>query len=130
MPFIDLQLGHPVTLETRQLLARRTTEIIVKRLLKRHEVTAVRVTHQAADAWCIGASPISPALCPVHAEIFITAGTNDEAQKAACIADLHALLGEVLGPLPEASYLIIKELPATDWGYAGHTQAARRNDAR
>ncbi len=130
MPFIDLQLGHPVPLETRQLLARRATEIIVRRLLKREDVTAVRVTHHAPEAWCIGGNPISPALCPVHGEIFITAGTNDAAQKTACIADLHALLTELLGPLPEASYLIVKELPATDWGYAGRTQAARRDATR
>jgi 4-oxalocrotonate tautomerase len=35
-------------------------------------------------------------------------------------------LNELLGPLAEASYIIVRELPAEDWGYGGHTQAARR----
>jgi 4-oxalocrotonate tautomerase len=29
-------------------------------------------------------------------------------------------------PLAEASYVIVRELPAGDWGYGGQTQAARQ----
>ena len=47
--------------------------------------------------------------------------------KAAFIAAAFAELQEQLGagqPLTEASYVIVRELPAGDWGYGGHTQAA------
>ncbi|WP_422845065.1 tautomerase family protein [Acidovorax sp. M2(2025)] len=30
------------------------------------------------------------------------------------------------GPLAEASYVIVRELPAGDWGYGGRTQQARK----
>lgn len=42
------------------------------------------------------------------------------------IAALHRLLGDTLSAVPEASYIVIHEIAASDWGYAGLTQAARR----
>jgi len=62
-------------------------------------------------------------------EISVTQGTNTAPQKAAFIAAAFAELQEQLGagaPLAEASYVIVRELPATDWGYNGQTQAARQ----
>ena len=62
-------------------------------------------------------------------EISITAGTNTEAEKAAFIAAAFAELERQLGdgkPLENASYVIVRELPASDWGYGGQTQAQRR----
>jgi 4-oxalocrotonate tautomerase len=62
-------------------------------------------------------------------EISITAGTNTVAEKESFIAAAFAELERQLGfgqPLEEASYVIVREVPATDWGYAGKTQASRR----
>jgi 4-oxalocrotonate tautomerase len=62
-------------------------------------------------------------------EISITAGTNTVDQKEAFIAAAYAELEAQLGhgqPLEEASYVIVRELPASDWGYGGKTQVARR----
>ncbi len=95
-------------------------------LAKRREVTSVLVESVASDGWCINGEPPADArTTPVHVEILITAGTNSSAEKSRMIAAMHALLGEELGALPAASYVVIHELPATDWGYAGCTQAAR-----
>jgi phenylpyruvate tautomerase PptA (4-oxalocrotonate tautomerase family) len=38
---------------------------------------------------------------------------------------LHGFLGDTLGDPAEESYIVIHELPADGWGYAGVTQAAR-----
>ncbi|UUZ69802.1 tautomerase family protein [Polaromonas sp. P2-4] len=62
-------------------------------------------------------------------EISITAGTNTPQEKAAFIAAAFEELQRQLGagqPLEPASYVIVREVPATDWGYGGQTQAARR----
>jgi len=51
------------------------------------------------------------------------------AQKQAFIAAAFAELEQQLGygqPLEEASYVIVREVPASDWGYGGRTQAARK----
>ncbi len=39
---------------------------------------------------------------------------------------MNAMLKELLGPLPAASYVAIHEIPADAWGYDGLTQAARK----
>jgi 4-oxalocrotonate tautomerase len=58
-------------------------------------------------------------------DIKVTAGTNSDAEKAAMVEAGHTLLVDVLGVLPEATYVIIHDLPGGNWGYAGKTQAAR-----
>ena len=47
---------------------------------------------------------------------------------AVCLTLAHTLAQHLAagGPLAPASYVIVREVPATDWGYAGQTQAARR----
>ena len=62
-------------------------------------------------------------------EISITQGTNTAEEKSAFVAQAYAELAAQLGGrggLEPASYVIVRELPATDWGYGGATQAARR----
>jgi len=58
-------------------------------------------------------------------EISITAGTNTAEEKQEFIGEAHRLLREHLGGLEEASYVVVRELPAGDWGYGGRTQADR-----
>lgn len=126
MPFIRITLGRTVSTAHKQAIARQSTALIADLLHKRAAVTAVHVDCVAADGWCIAGEPLAEALTPAHGEIYITAGTNTAEEKAAMIAALHRLLAETCGALPEASYIVIHEIPATDWGYAGQTQAARR----
>lgn len=126
MPFIRISLGRPADAATRQRLGRRATDLIVDLLGKRREVTAVLVEGNGDAAWLIGGEHVAAGATPAHCEIAITAGTNTPAEKARTIAALHALLAETLGDVPEASYVVIRELPAENWGYAGRTQAARR----
>lgn len=126
MPFIRITLGKTVALTQQQRLARRATDLIAAILHKRAEVTAVQVATVGADAWRIAGEPVAPGLTPAQAELFITEGTNTQAEKAEMIVALHRLLEELCGPLPEASYIVIHELPAANWGYGGQTQAARQ----
>jgi 4-oxalocrotonate tautomerase len=65
-------------------------------------------------------------------EISITQGTNTVDEKSVFIATAYAELERQLGfgkPLEPASYVIVREVAATDWGYGGQTQAARRTSA-
>lgn len=132
MPFIRITLGRTLPAPAKQRLARGCTDLIVDILGKRRAVTAVLVEAVAGDGWSINGEIVGDELLggenpvPVHAEICITAGTNSPAEKSRMIAALQALLHEALGATPQASYIVIRELPADDWGYAGITQAARR----
>lgn len=130
MPFIRITLGRAIPLVQQQLLAGRATGLIAAILHKRAEVTAVRIEAVPADGWFIDSQPVATELTPAHGEIYITAGTNTLAEKAEMIAALHRLLDEVGAALPEASYIVIHEIPAGNWGYGGLTQAARQQQPR
>ena len=127
MPTLQLKLAPPVAGAVRDALAAQLTELTAGLLGKRPEVTALMVEALPATHWYIGArAEPGPT---AWLEISITAGTNTAAQKAAFIEAAHAALQDQLGagqPLAPASYVIVRELPAGDWGYGGRTQRARQ----
>jgi 4-oxalocrotonate tautomerase len=86
-------------------------------------VTAVRLAGSEAALWTIGGSACDKTTA--YVDVKITQGSNSRQEKALLIEHLHHLLTETLGELAEASYIVIHELPAESWGYAGSTQAAR-----
>lgn len=123
MPYIDLRV-HPVpSPEQTGILARGITEAMVQEMGKREEVTAVHIGGGEASVWTIGGEPCTKSTA--YADIKITAGTNSREQKAALLRRLHRLLASTLGELAEASYIVVHELPAESWGYAGMSQADR-----
>ena len=127
MPTLHLHLTPLQTPAQNAQLAQSLTAITARVLGKRPEVTAVLIHTQAAAQWFIGgAVPTQPTAL---LQIDITAGTNTADQQSAFIAAAWAELERQLGagqPLAPASYVIVRELPATDWGYGGLTQAARQ----
>lgn len=129
MPTLKLKLAPLHNPDTYLALAESLTDITVRTLGKRREVTAVVIDDLPAACWYIGGRPLQRPTALL--EIEITAGTNTPAQKEAFIAQAHAALRQGLAPdegLEEASYVIVHELPAGDWGYDGLTQLARRLD--
>lgn len=127
MPTLQLKLFPPVPDDVQAALARELTALTAEQLGKRAEVTALMIECLPAPRWHIGGQP--PRGPTAWLKINITAGTNTAAQKAAFIEAAFALLRRRLagaGRLEEASYVIVHELPATDWGYGGRTQWARR----
>ena len=65
----------------------------------------------------------------IRDRISITQGTNTPEEKAQFIRAAQEELQRQLahgGSLEEASYVIVREVPATDWGYAGRTQFDRQ----
>lgn len=127
MPTLHLRLSPPTTPDRHQALASALTRITVDTLGKRGEVTAVLVDELAPTRWAVGGVAVTRPTAQL--EISITAGTNTAVQKAAFIAAAFAELQQQLAPagsLEDASYVCIRELPATDWGYGGITQQDRQ----
>lgn len=127
MPTLTLKTCPPQDAPRRRALAEALTRITAQTLGKRPEVTAVIIDGLPAGQWFIGGQP--PQRATAWLEICITAGTNTAAQKAAFIEAAFAELHHQLAPgqaLEAASYVIVHELPASDWGYGGCTQQARR----
>lgn len=126
MPTLLLHIAPLQNPERYRLLADALTTLTVQCLRKRREVTAVVINDLPQARWHIGGVPAEQPTALL--EISITAGTNSAAEKAAFIASAYAELQRQLGGsagLAPASYVIVRELPATDWGYGGRTQHAR-----
>lgn len=87
-------------------------------------LTVVSVSCLPAAALSAGGVPVAAG---AHLQAYITAGTNTAAEKSAFIAAAHALLAGIL-PAGAAAplYVAVIELPASDWGYDGRSQADRR----
>jgi 4-oxalocrotonate tautomerase len=127
MPTLNLILSPPRDPARLAALAEALTAITVTTLGKRAEVTAVLIDERPATKWAVGGK--APQQPTAWLEIMVTAGTNSAEQKANFIAAAFAELQRQLAPggqLEEASYVIVHELPATDWGYGGLSQRARQ----
>lgn len=134
MPTLQLKISPPRDAAAYDRLARRLTDITAATLNKRADVTAVMIEELPAARWYVGSAPVQRPTAWL--EISITTGTNTEAQKSAFIKAAFGALEDLpestQGPsetagLEPASYIIVREVPATDWGFGGQTQAARRS---
>lgn len=128
MPYLDIRIANANLDEpTRRRLGRRGTALLQEILGKRPELTAVSITDLPAGSWMVGERLQSDSGRPAaHAEVTITAGTNTPEQQARFIAETAALLKETLPGLHEATYVVVREIAATSWGYDGLTQDARK----
>jgi len=130
MPYINITIHSSLTDQQADRLSRGTIQSMSQSMGMNQDAISVAIQDSNATRWTInGQSEMQT----VFIEIFTTIGTNSPRQKARLIEDLHALLVEIFGPITEASYIVIHEIPAQNWGYAGQTQLDRmknRNQRR
>lgn len=128
MPFVHIRIaGKTLSENAVRALQTGITGQMETILTKKAELTAVSIETVPAGGWAIGGATVPIA---AHLEATITAGTNTAEEKAHFIAAAMALVETVLEtPLPLATYVVIREVPAESWGYGGRTQAARRLSA-
>jgi 4-oxalocrotonate tautomerase len=128
MPTLQLKISPPQNPERCQALASALSLLSTQLLGKRREVTAVMIEELPAARWHIGGRAVQNPTALL--EISITQGSNTPVEKAAFIeaafGELRRQLGGPSGAMEPASYVIVREFPAADWGYGGITQQARR----
>jgi 4-oxalocrotonate tautomerase len=126
MPTLHLKVAPLQNPERYESLAAALTRITADTLGKRAAVTAVTIDDLPAARWYVGGQAVQRPAAIL--EITVTSGTNTPAQKAAFVQAAFAELRRQLaagGELEEASYVTVREVPATDWGYGGVTQHDR-----
>ncbi|MDH4412896.1 MAG: hypothetical protein QE484_06285 [Rhizobium sp.] len=121
MPFARLTY-HPPHPDRERDLARALTDLVANDLAKRHDLTSVQIEAAPAQTWTIGGERQQTT---AHLEVFVTAGTNTVEQKREFLKKAMALLRAEWPELHPATYVVVHELPATDWGYDGMSQADR-----
>jgi 4-oxalocrotonate tautomerase len=127
MPTLKLKISPLQNPQQYASLARALTRITAQHLGKRAEVTAVLIEDLPSAQWFVAGREVQRPTALL--EISITQGTNTPPEKEAFIEAAYAELQRQLagaGALEEASYVIVRELPATDWGYDGVTQWERK----
>lgn len=127
MPFARLTLIPAQNSDVVQRLTDELTALIAGDLSKRHELTAVLVETPETARWTIGAAANEAG---AHLEVCVTAGTNSDAEKRTFVGNAMHLLRQAMPTLATATYVVVKELPATNWGYDGETQDARARAGR
>lgn len=128
MPFLDIRLSAPCLPGNVAKIAERMTDLTVRVLGKRREVTAVAVQCVAPGHWSIGGASLNTTGSgSFFLEVNVTEGTNTPEQKAAFVAAAFAAAEAILGKLDAASYVIVREVAADAWGYQGLTQEHRAN---
>lgn len=126
MPTLVLKLAPLSNPECYRRLAQGLTDLTVRLLSKCREVTVVVIDDLPAARWHVGGEPAKQPTALL--EISITDGSNTPEQKAAFIEAAYMQLQhqlEPLGPLATESYVVVRELPASDWGHGGLTQQYR-----
>lgn len=122
MPFAKLTLANTPPAVDCTRLSEALTTLIAEALGKRHGLTSVLIETPGQPCWTIGGVRQRTA---AHLELYVTAGTNTAEQKRNFLARAMVVLHEVLPGLDPASYIIVNEVPAADWGYDGISQADR-----
>lgn len=122
MPFSRLTLHPAPDAQTTMRLASVLTDLIQSTLSKKASLTSVLVESPGAAYWTLGGESFrSTAVLEVN----VTKATNSEAEKATFIQAAYATLRDHLPDLENVCYVIIRDIPASAWGYDGMTQAGR-----
>lgn len=127
MPTLTLKISPSQTPERYEQLAASLTALTAQTLGKRADVTVIVIDELPVARWFIAGSSAKRPTALL--EISITQGTNSAEEKARFVAAAFEELQAQLGggaPLEAATYVTVRELPPTDWGFGGVTQAARR----
>jgi 4-oxalocrotonate tautomerase len=124
MPTLNLRIAPLLNPPHYTALAEQLTALTARVLHKRPEVTVMMIDDLPAARFCVGGVASEQAVACL--EIDISQGTNTMQEKQQFVHEAHALLRKLLGDLHEASYVIIREIPTTDWGFGGLTHAQRR----
>jgi 4-oxalocrotonate tautomerase len=118
MPYVNATLQAPPSAELTARIIAALTDLTVDLLGKERARTTVVVQYVPGGQWARGGSAL-----PVRGyfvEVKVTAGTNLRDHKARYVREVNRALQSRLG---EASgYVVVEEVPADSWGYAGETQ--------
>lgn len=125
MPYLNVRIAAPKSTETATKVAHLLTDLATGVLGKARDVVAVDIQFADAHTWFVGDQPAASQPVTFFIEINVTTGTNTRDEKAQFIKQAFAGMAAILGPVTPASYIIVKNVAADDWGFGGQTQAYR-----
>jgi len=126
MPFLNVKLSGPESLEKTATIAAALTDLTVRVLKKKRELTAVAVEFVAPQRWFVGGTSLhEQVISSFYLDIKVTEGTNTKDEKSQYVEQVFASVEAIIGTLAPASYVVVQEVRADAWGYQGQTQEFR-----
>ena len=127
MPILSVLVSGKPSAERSAAIAATLTGLTAEILRKDARLTSVAVQYVAPEHWVVGGDSLGmQRKASFFLDIRVTSGSNVREEKARYIAAVFARMSELLGPLHEASYVHVHDVPADAWGYGGRSQAQRR----
>lgn len=115
MPYISIHVSSDLTQLQIKNLVEGTTNIMANILHKNAELTAVSITKIDKEHWFIG-NKLATNSVSAYVNAKISKGTNTEKEKSDALSAFNQLLDNEIGPLTPTSYVVLDEVPTTDWG--------------
>lgn len=130
MPHIVLQLSGSRDADLGRQAVATVNQLTEQVLGKVPEVMATTLQYIADEDWFVGGQPLSElGGSAFHLDISITDETNTKAEKARFIKQVFQALAALRPGLHETSYVHLIDARAAAYGYGGHTQEWRHQQA-
>lgn len=126
MPIINIHHTAKPDPALSRRLAEQVTELTRSHLKKDPTITAVAIHHVEPEHWFAGGRSLAEqGLTTFWLDIKVVDGTNTKAELANYLEDVFATVSDTLGPTHTESYILVHEVPAAAYGFAGKTQEFR-----
>ena len=126
MPYIHVSVSGKSDHALSAKIAHSITEMTKAHLQKDPAVTAIAITFAGQENWYIGGKSLAGLNTnSFWLDIKVTQGTNTKMQMAAYLEAVFGEMKALLSSVHEDSYILVHEVSATSWGFAGKTQEYR-----
>jgi 4-oxalocrotonate tautomerase len=130
MPILNVKVGARKSAALTRAIAGTLSDLTVRILHKKPEVTAIAINYVDPDDWIVAGKSLSEhGKTSFYFDIKITDETNSKEEKAQYIREAFEALSELLGSVHEESYIYVQDVRAAAYGYGGKTQEFRFHHA-
>ena len=126
MPYINVTVtGQPDPARSAEI-AQQVSELTKTHLRKDPTITAVAVSYVDPRHWFAGGKSLaSTGQNTFWLDIKVVNGTNTKVELSAYLQAVFATLSALLGNVHSESYVLVHEVSASGYGFAGKTQEFR-----
>jgi len=126
MPYLNVRLSMDNSLDVaenvKSILMKHTTETLGKNA----EVTSIEIDFISPNLWFVSGAPAGEqGVIVFYLDVKVTEGTNTKDEKATYIDKVFSDIQSRLGPISDASYIVVHDVSADSWGFQGRTQEYR-----
>lgn len=127
MPFVSIRIANTeLTTNQTDALIEQVTALMTDVMKKKPERVTVQISLEDPNLWAVGRKRMTDSDgCGVRMSIAVTAGTNSITEKEDMVVAATTMLDEILNINPDATYIVINEIPGESWGKGGITLADR-----